>query len=101
MPTRPALVREVYAELRRELGATHSAAELLAAAAALVEASDEDYAPRFTLHRGGIPFDEWPLYRVFESAGHKLWLREAANEDAEMHPREFAFRMDELMALAA
>ena len=101
MPTRPSLVREVYAELQRELGNIHGSRELLEVASKLVEASQAGYVPRFTLHVGGIPFEERPLYRVFVDGGYKVWLREAANDEDGLHPREFVYRMNEVLARAA
>ena len=101
MPTRPSLIREVYAELCIELGDTHSRRKLLEVASALVAESQAGSAPRFTLHIGGAAFDERPLYHAFADGGYKVWCREAANDDGEVHPRELQDQMERAMDLAA
>ena len=101
MPTRPSLIREVYAELCTELGDAYSRHELLEVASALVAESQAGYAPRFTLHVGGVPFDERPLHHVFGDGGYSVWLREAANDEDGLHPRELEHRINEVFARAA
>jgi len=82
-------IREVYAELRRALGASISELEALEHAAALVNLfvlEDED-EPRFELRIGGIPYDQWELDKIFSDGGWRMlqrepWLiRDIAEED--------------------
>src|SRR5579871_2242284 len=77
MSGRPDKVRQIYAELRRSLGAAMPAIELLRLAAALVEAShstfvDDEYsAYQRELANGQLPLDE-----AFADGGWRMMERE-------------------------
>lgn len=76
-------VREVYLELRRELGDRAPLRELLECAASLVELFDEEESdPQFELWTGGVPFDCWALDLALADGGWRVMGRERSRRDA-------------------
>lgn len=76
---RPQRVRAVFAELQQEVGELATASELLRAAADIVELFDpaEPDAPRFKLHVGGVPFDQWALDAAMADGGWRIMCLES------------------------
>jgi hypothetical protein len=70
-------VREIYEELRASVGIKVSPAELLAAAASLVALFDRGAEePGFELRRGGLPFAQWAVDRMFADGGWRVLAME-------------------------
>jgi hypothetical protein len=78
MAGRSIKVREVFAELRRALGAKIPAGELLRLAAALVDATDPTQIRDEHRRVGGRPaLDRMPLDRAFSDGGWRIMLSES------------------------
>ena len=69
---------EVYAELHLAVGGLATSSELLRAAADIVELSEpsRQEKPRFRLHVGGLPFEQWPLDVAMADGGWRVMSHE-------------------------
>jgi hypothetical protein len=77
MTGRPSKVRQVYAELRRSVGATLPAIELLRLAAALVEASHAVVLDdKVSVYQPEPANDQLPLDKAFADGGWRTMERE-------------------------
>ena len=80
--TRPQKVRAVYAELKAQLGATTSPADLLECAFAIVRCAEgDDMTPRHDRLSGPTPYIELPLDVLIERHAWRIMCEEAQSED--------------------
>lgn len=76
---RSKLIRRVYFELRRSLGAKANPKETLRCAAELVRLhSGKMEAPHIDARRGGIPFSMWPLDSAYADGGWRVLSYESS-----------------------
>jgi hypothetical protein len=77
MTGRPDKVRQIYAELRRSVGAVMPAIELLRLAAALVEATHSSFADdEYSVYRPELANGQLPLDEAFADGGWRMMERE-------------------------
>ena len=77
MSGRPDKVRQIYAELRRSVGAIMPAIELLRLAAALVEASHSSFVDdEYSAYQPELANDQLPLDKAFADGGWRMMERE-------------------------
>ena len=75
---RSQMVRSIYAEFRRALPEEESGADLLQAAADLVDLlqPSQPVPSKMSFRTGGVPFEEWDLCRAMADGGYRVFRHE-------------------------